>query len=107
LARLRDGLTPDVVLLDMQMPVMDGLKTLGFIRQMHPTLKVIMCSGVDDLATIEQAFLLGLNAYVTKPVRPLYLSAALERCLSEEPSEHPYSPGVISITLAPGDAPKA
>ena len=81
LQRLRDGYTPAVVLLDVEMPGMDGLKTLRRLRRLRPDLMVIMCSGVDDPAIARRASLLGAQAYLTKPVKQLYLSAALERCL--------------------------
>lgn len=82
LQRVRDGCAPAIVLLDLQMPGMDGLKTLRGLRKLQPDLKVIMCSGVDDPGQIRRAVSLGAQAYLTKPVRHLYLSAALERCLN-------------------------
>ena len=81
LRRIRHGCSPAVVLLDVQMPGMDGLKTLRRLLKLQPELNVIMCSGVDDPAKIRQATLLGAKAYLTKPVQHLYLSAAVERCL--------------------------
>ncbi|MFZ0286489.1 MAG: response regulator [Terriglobales bacterium] len=83
LLRMNDGCDPRVVLLDMQMPGMDGLETLRILRQLHPATKVIMCSGVDDPDKIRQAISLGAQAYLIKPVQHLYLSAAIERCLEQ------------------------
>ena len=88
LQRLRDGCAPGVVLLDMQMPGMDGLQTLQRLREMQPGLQVIMCSAQDDPQLIRQAVLLGAQAYLVKPVQHLYLSAALDRCL-RQPSTGP------------------
>src|SRR5207245_10477822 len=48
LQRVRNGTVPDVVVLDLQMPEMDGLKTLARLLKLQPQLKVIMCSDVDD-----------------------------------------------------------
>jgi CheY-like chemotaxis protein len=87
LQRIQDGCAPRVVLLDMQMPGMDGLETLRILRQLHPAAKVIMCSGVDDPEKIRQALALGAQAYLVKPVRHLYLSAAIARCLGRNVSE--------------------
>ena len=81
--RLRDGCAPAVVLLDMQMPGMDGLQTLQRLREMQPELKVVMCSAEDDPQLIRQAILLGTQAYLVKPVQHLYLSAALDRCFRQ------------------------
>jgi|GEM_PF-481726 len=81
---LREGYNPAIVLLDMQMPGMDGLQTLQCLRELRPDLKVIICSGVDDPEKIGQAIALGAHAYLLKPVQHLYLSAAVERCLAGE-----------------------
>jgi len=87
LLRLRNGCNPRVVLLDMQMPGMDGLETLRILRRLHPAARVIMCSGVDDPEKIRQAISLGAQAYLVKPVQHLYLSAAIERCLGQDSGE--------------------
>jgi len=87
LQRLRDGCAPGVVLLDMQMPGMDGLQTLQRLRAAYPGLKVIMCSAQDDPDLVREAILLGAQAYLVKPVQHLYLSAALERCLNRRSDE--------------------
>jgi len=85
LRRLRHGCVPDVVLLDVQMPEMDGLETLRRMQQCRPKPKVIMCSGLDDPSKIHEALALGAHAYLVKPIQHLYLSAAIERCLNEGP----------------------
>jgi CheY-like chemotaxis protein len=81
LQRLRRVRPPGVVLLDVQMPEMDGLETLRRMQELRPKPKVIMCSGDDDPSKVQQAFSLGAHAYLLKPIRHLYLSAAIERCL--------------------------
>jgi CheY-like chemotaxis protein len=80
--RLRSGDTPALVVLDMQMPGMDGLKTLRCLLRLQPDLKVIICSGVHDPAKIRRAVAFGARAYLKKPIQHLYLSAAVERCLN-------------------------
>jgi CheY-like chemotaxis protein len=81
LQRLKEGSPAAIVLLDVEMPGMDGLKTLRQLRRLRPDLKVIMCSGVEDPRTARRASQLGAQAFITKPVQHLYLSAAIERCL--------------------------
>ncbi len=81
LDHLRAGVSPDVVLLDVNMPEMDGLQTLRQLLQFRPGLKVIMCSGIADPRKALAAFLMGAQDFLTKPFRHLYLSAALERCV--------------------------
>jgi CheY-like chemotaxis protein len=92
LQTLRRGCAPQVVLLDLQMPSMDGLETLRRLREYHPQLKVIMCSAEDDPWKIAQATSLGAHAYLVKPIQHLYLSAAIERCLIEGPARRSAEP---------------
>lgn len=75
------GLAPDLVLLDVNMPGMDGLETLRSLLQIRPALKVIMCSAVPDARKALEAFVNGAQEFLTKPFHHLYLSATLERCL--------------------------
>jgi two-component system chemotaxis response regulator CheB len=82
LARLTE-LRPEVVLLDLEMPVMDGLQTLVALRKTHPRLPVIMFSrhtqrGVE--ATVH-ALTLGADDYVPKPGDGLDVSACVEQLL--------------------------
>jgi CheY-like chemotaxis protein len=104
LQRVRNGCAPAVVLLDLQMPGMDGLSTLRRLRKLRPDLKVIMCSGVDDPRQMREAVSLGAHAYLTKPVHHLYLSAALERCLQGSASAAEIGSGatVVALPVAPG-----
>jgi two-component system, response regulator, stage 0 sporulation protein F len=87
LERVRAGYVPAVVLLDLRMPGLDGLKTLRRLLKLRPGLKVIMCSGVNDPGEVRRAALLGAQAYLIKPVQHLYLSAAVERCLRSSTAE--------------------
>jgi CheY-like chemotaxis protein len=98
---LREGYDPAVVLLDMQMPGMDGLQTLRRLREIRPDLRVIMCTGVDDPEKIGQATALGAHAYLIKPVQHLYLSAAVERCLSREAADDAQAPLRARVVTLP------
>ena len=57
---------PDVVLLDIQMPIMDGLATLPEIKKLYPDVKVIMLSMHNDHSMISRMMELGANSYLTK-----------------------------------------
>jgi two-component system response regulator AtoC len=70
LAAARVGELPDVVLLDVMMPGMDGLATLRSFKAAHPDVQVIMLSGRENPATIVEALNLGAVNYVVKPNDP-------------------------------------
>ena len=70
---------PDLVLLDMRMPEMDGLTCLERIRKQHPRVKVVMLSAFDDQERVRAALKRGASAYIVKTVNPLDLPAALRQ----------------------------
>jgi DNA-binding NarL/FixJ family response regulator len=70
---------PDIVLLDMRMPEMDGLTCLERIRKQHPRVKVVMLSASDDSERVRAALKRGASAYIVKTVNPLDLPAALRQ----------------------------
>ena len=71
---------PDIVMLDIDMPEMDGLQTLGEIRKVHPRLPVIICSGLAEKGNsyTMKALLGGASDYVTKPKHVATRDAAME-----------------------------
>jgi two-component system, NtrC family, response regulator AtoC len=70
LSAARVGELPDVVLLDVMMPGLDGLATLRSLKSAHPDLQVIMLSGRETAQTIVEALNLGAVNYVVKPDDP-------------------------------------
>lgn len=73
------GKKADVVLLDIRMPGMDGLKVLDHVRMNFPRIKVIMISQYDDAGLIRQAFSMGASAYLLKNTSTDELQAAILR----------------------------
>jgi DNA-binding NarL/FixJ family response regulator len=70
---------PDLVLLDIRMPQLDGLACLDLIRKRHPDVKVVVLSAFSDQEHVEAALRRGASAYVVKAVNPLDLPAALRQ----------------------------
>jgi len=58
---------PDVVCLDIDMPRMNGLQTLGKIREQYPVLPVIMITGDATQESVKEAIEKGANDYIIKP----------------------------------------
>lgn len=74
---------PDVVILDMRMPGADGLKCLDWLSSRHPSVKVVVLSGVEDPDTIQAALNRGASAYVGKHVDPRDLPSVVRQVLDE------------------------
>ena len=72
---------PDLVLLDLRMPQMDGLACLDEIRRRHPEVKVVMLSASASSELIETALRRGASAYVVKTVNPDDLPGTLRQAL--------------------------
>jgi len=83
LQRVEKGLQPDLVLLDVLMPGIDGLETLEQLRQMKPGVKVVMLSCVTDTRKVVQAMRLGAHDYLTKPFQKAELDAVIDQCLGQ------------------------
>lgn len=70
---------PDIVLLDVHMPDVDGLACLRMIRERRPETKVVMLSASEDQARIAEALRDGASAYIGKRVNPSDLASALRQ----------------------------
>jgi DNA-binding NarL/FixJ family response regulator len=72
---------PDLVLLDVRMPQMDGLACLDEIRRRYPKIKVVMLSASQEEQLIETALRRGASAYVVKNIDPTDLPSTLRQAL--------------------------
>jgi two-component system, chemotaxis family, chemotaxis protein CheY len=72
---------PDVVLMDITMPGMDGLTALGKIREVDPAARVIICSALGQQRLIVQAIQLGAKDFIVKPFQPQRVVSALKKAL--------------------------
>jgi len=71
--------SPDVVLLDLRMPGMDGLRILEALRQRHPEVKAVVLSGSEEAEVIEAAFQRGAAAFVVKRIDPADLPSVIRQ----------------------------
>jgi two-component system chemotaxis response regulator CheY len=72
---------PDIVLLDITMPKMDGLTALRKILEMDPEAKVIMCSALGQQRLILQAIQMGAKDFIVKPFRPERVIGSIKKIL--------------------------
>lgn len=75
-------LLPDLVLMDVQMPGMDGLQCLDLIRQRHPDIKVVLISAGGDSSQIQVALRRGASGYLRKSIDPAEIPSALRHAIS-------------------------
>jgi two-component system chemotaxis response regulator CheY len=76
---LRRAWKPDLTLMDISMPRMDGLEALRRIRGEEPAARVVMCSSLGDQERILEAIRLGASDYVVKPFRKERLLSAIRK----------------------------
>src|SRR5687768_4535597 len=76
---------PDLVLLDVSMPVKDGLEALPDIRSVSPNAKVVMLSGFEASRLASTAIASGAAAYLEKGIPPGQLVTELLRILGQDP----------------------
>jgi len=90
-----DGLTaiaeynrtkPDIVLMDITMPQMEGIEAVERIVRQHPDARIVMVSSVGYQENILAALQKGAKHFVQKPVKPEVLYEILRYVLSDEPA---------------------
>jgi signal transduction histidine kinase len=77
----------DLVLLDLKMPVMDGLQTLKLLRQESPSTDILMITGYQDVHLAVESIKLGAKEYLTKPIDPPELVQRLKSALRAHAAE--------------------
>lgn len=84
LLNLMKHIQPDVILLDIQMPIMDGISTLPELKKLYPNVKVIMLTMHDDHSMITKLMELGANSYLTKNSDSEIIYDAIKTCYEQE-----------------------
>jgi two-component system, chemotaxis family, chemotaxis protein CheY len=74
-------LHPDLVLLDITMPNMNGLEAMRRIFAIDPKAKVIMCSALGQQNLIVEAIRAGVKDFIVKPFKPERILSAIEKAL--------------------------
>ena len=77
-ASLYEALKPDVVTMDITMPLVDGLEASKIILQQDPGARIIMMSAMGDEETMELAKKIGIKTFLQKPFKNDELVAAIQ-----------------------------
>ncbi len=100
---LIEELSPDVIITDIKMPVMDGLELLTKVREHFPLTKFIITSGFSDFEYAKNAISLKVTDYLLKPVDTEELTSALLRIkkefqITKSNYEEVFNPGTTKMT---------
>ncbi|MFN2502826.1 MAG: response regulator [Acidimicrobiales bacterium] len=90
----------DVVILDVQMPLSEGLVTIAALRQSHPHLGIIVCSFDLDQATVQRVLDQGADMCLAKPVGRMDVLAALGRLRDDRQGAGQQPDGVLTAAGA-------
>src|SRR5262249_48411172 len=80
--RLQGGAKPDLILLDMSMPKMDGLRTIEACRRTRPGQKMVVLSYISSPNIVAEAMRMGALDYITKPFYKADLDTLMGRWLA-------------------------
>ena len=75
---------PDLLLMDIRMPEIDGINAIELLRKEYENLKIIVLSMYDDQQMISKMMEMGANAYLTKTTDPDEIYEAILTCMNEE-----------------------
>ncbi len=76
---LYEALKPDLVFMDITMPVMEGIEAAKIIKEMNPAAKVIMLSAMGDEAIMEEAKGIGVDIFLKKPFDDYKIISAISK----------------------------
>ncbi len=71
--------SPDVIILDLKIPGMDGIETLKTIKKTDPKIEVIMLTGHGDMQSVEEGIKHGAFEYIMKPVDIAELTTKIDK----------------------------
>ncbi len=75
---------PDVVLMDIRMPEVDGVNAISMIRKEYEAIKIIVLTMYDDQEMITKMMEMGANAYLTKTTDPEEIYQAILTCMNDD-----------------------
>ncbi|MGB9913804.1 MAG: response regulator, partial [Candidatus Kapaibacteriota bacterium] len=89
---------PDLVLLDISMPELDGVELAKFLKANYPEIVVLMLTAYEDYQNIERALSAGADGYLSKDISPKYLIEAIYKAIL---GERVFSKSVLRVLEKP------
>jgi DNA-binding NarL/FixJ family response regulator len=97
---------PDLVLLDLHMPGLDGIDCIAELARSWPGVKAVVISASADRASIDSALLAGASAYILKSVSPVDIPSVLRQAATGAVYHVPSAPSQPTGQLAPASGPE-
>lgn len=96
IGKLTEDHRVDVILMDIQMPEMDGIKATEIIKNLHPQIKIIMLTVFDDDEYVFKAIKAGANGYLLKEIEAQKLHKSIHEVINDGA---PMTPSIALKTL--------
>ncbi|WP_340016020.1 response regulator transcription factor [Paenibacillus sp. FSL K6-1318] len=98
-----EALKPDVVLMDLHMPVMDGIETARRLRTLMPETRIIVLTSFSDQDHVVPAVRAGVKGYLLKDIEPEDLAVAIRNVHAGQVELHPAAAGQLMHVMASSD----
>jgi two-component system nitrate/nitrite response regulator NarL len=100
-------LKPDVIVMDVEMPVMDGVQAVRLVREQMPSVKVVMLTVSESDDHLFDAIRFGAQGYLLKNLRPAELYELIRKVMRNEPPLSPAIAGRLLGQIRDGSSPLA
>ncbi len=90
----------DLILMDIQMPVMDGVQATRNVKRLYPEIKIIMLTTHDEQTLVQEALTLGAAGFLLKSISPEVLFASIDAVLAGSVLMSPGVAGKLMETLS-------
>lgn len=99
ITKIEKGLVPDIILLDINMPVMDGYDSLDWLAKNKPHIKVMMLTMMDNEQSIIRCIRKGAKGYMIKNANPDELQRGIDELVQNDIHYSPYITKLIASDL--------
>lgn len=93
------ALLPDIILMDLNMPILNGIETTKRLKESHPNINIIVLTSFSDQDHVLPAIRAGAKGYLLKDIEPVELVNAIRRVKQGQVELHPEAAGLIMNVL--------